>query len=103
MDGAGVGRVLWHVVMPLAAAGMVAAAVFVAVYAWNEFLFAFLFTTTRAKTAPLAVSEMIGSVESSDWGVLFAACTVQLVPVLAAVWAAQRYLIAGLTAGSVKG
>lgn len=103
VDGAGVWHVLRHVVMPLAAAGMVAAGVFVAVYAWNEFLFAFLFTTTRAKTAPLAVSEMIGSVESSDWGVLFAACTVQLVPVLAVVWAAQRFLISGLTAGSVKG
>ena len=103
VDGAGVVGILRHVVIRLAAPGMVAVAVFVVVYAWNEFLFAFLFTTTHAKTAPLAVSEMIGSVESSDWGVLFAACTVQLVPVLVLVWIAQRYLLAGLTAGSVKG
>ena len=73
------------------------------VYAWNEFLFAFLFTTINAKTAPLAVSEMIGSVETGDWGVLFAAATIQLVPVLIGVILAQRYLIAGLTAGSLKG
>jgi multiple sugar transport system permease protein len=77
--------------------------VFVAVYAWNEFLFAFLFTTARAKTGPLAIAEMKGSVENSDWGVLFAAATVQLVPILLAVWLSQRYLIAGLAAGSVKG
>jgi multiple sugar transport system permease protein len=103
VDGAGTLRILRHVILRLAAPGLVATGVFVAVYAWNEFLFAFLFTTTRAKTAPLAISEMIGSVESNDWGVLFAAATVQLVPVLLVVWLAQRYLIAGLAAGSVKG
>ncbi len=103
VDGAGTPRILRHIVLRLAAPGLVATCVFVAVYAWNEFLFAFLFTTTRAKTAPLAVSEMIGSVESSDWGVLFAAATVQLVPVLLVVFLAQRYLIAGLAAGAVKG
>ena len=103
VDGAGTTAILWHVIARLAAPGMVAVGVFVGVYAWNEFLFAFLFTTTVAKTAPLAIAEMIGSAESSDWGVLFAAATVQLVPILIGVWLAQRYVIAGLAAGSVKG
>jgi multiple sugar transport system permease protein len=103
VDGAGTFAILRHLVARLSTSGMVTTGLFVAVYAWNEFLFAYLFTTTRAVTAPLAVSEMIGSVESSDWGVLFAAATVQLMPVLAAVWFSQRYLIAGLTAGSIKG
>ncbi len=103
VDGANTIGILRHVILRLAAPGMVATGVFVAVYAWNEFLFAFLFTTTRAKTGPLAIAEMIGSAESSDWGVLFAAATVQLVPILIAVWLSQRYLIAGLAAGSVKG
>ena len=103
IDGASTWGILRHVILRLAAPGMVASGVFVAVYAWNEFLFAFLFTTTRAKTAPLAIAEMIGSAESSDWGVLFAAASVQLLPMLAAVWLAQRYLVAGLAAGSVKG
>ena len=71
------------VILPLAAQGMVAVAVFVIVFAWNEFLFAFIFTTTRAKTAPLVISEMIGAVDGVEWGVLFAAATVQLLPVLA--------------------
>jgi multiple sugar transport system permease protein len=89
--------------MPLGAQGMIAASVFVIVYAWNEFLFAFLFTTTQAKTAPLAVSEMISSVETGDWGILFAASTLQLLPVLLFVILVQKYLIAGMTAGAVKG
>jgi multiple sugar transport system permease protein len=82
---------------------MVAVAVFVIVFAWNEFLFAFIFTTTSAKTAPLVLSEMTGAVDGVEWGVLFAATTVQLLPILVFVVLAQKYLIAGLTAGATKG
>jgi len=102
-DGANVRQIMTHIIMPLGAQGMIAASVFVIVYAWNEFLFAFLFTTTQAKTAPLAVSEMISSVETGDWGILFAASTLQLLPVLLFVILVQKYLIAGMTAGAVKG
>ena len=80
IDGATRGQILRKIILPLSAQGMVAVAVFVIVYAWNEFLFAFIFTTTRAKTAPLVMSEMIGAVEGVEWGVLFAASTVQLLP-----------------------
>jgi multiple sugar transport system permease protein len=89
--------------MPLAAQGMMAVAVFVAVYAWNEFLFAFVFTSTRAKTAPLVLAEVVGSFDGVEWGTLFAAATVQLLPVLLFVWITQKYLVAGLTAGATKG
>ena len=70
-------------IVPLAAPGILAVAVFVVVFSWNEFLFAFIFTATKAKTAPLVISEMIGSIDGVDWGILFAASTVQLAPVLA--------------------
>jgi multiple sugar transport system permease protein len=103
VDGAGPLAVFRRVIMPLAAQGMIAVAVFVLVFAWNEFLFAFMFTTTKAKTAPLVLSEMTGAVDGVEWGVLFAATTIQLLPILALVIAAQRYLIAGLTAGATKG
>lgn len=103
VDGAGEGQIITKVIVPLAAQGMIAVAVFVIVYAWNEFLFAFIFTTTRAKTAPLVLSEMIGAVEGVEWGVLFAASTLQLLPVLLFVVLAQKHLIAGLTAGATKG
>jgi len=103
IDGAGTMQVLRRIILPLSLPGMIAAGLFVAVYAWNEFLFAFLFTATQAKTAPLAISEMMSAMESRDWGLLFAASTIQLAPVLALVMLAQKYLIAGLTAGSLKG
>ncbi len=83
--------------------GMIAAATFVLVFSWNEFLFAFIFTTTEAKTAPLILSEMLGALDGVEWGVLFAAATVQLLPVLVFVIAVQKFVIAGMTAGSVKG
>ncbi|MDL2402543.1 carbohydrate ABC transporter permease [Rhizobium mayense] len=103
IDGAGRLTILRRVIVPLAAPGILAVAVFVVVFAWNEFLFAFIFTATRAKTAPLVISEMIGSIDGVDWGVLFAASTVQLIPVLLFVVFMNRYLVAGLTAGATKG
>jgi multiple sugar transport system permease protein len=103
VDGASAWQTVTRVVLPLAAQGMIAAGVFVFVYAWNEFLFAFIFTTTRAKTAPLVISEMTGAVDGVEWGVLFAATTLQLAPIVLFVIIAQRYLIAGLTAGATKG
>jgi multiple sugar transport system permease protein len=103
VDGAGPFAVFRRVILPLCAQGMVAVGVFVLVYAWNEFLFAFIFTTTKAKTAPLVLSEMTGAVDGVEWGVLFAATTLQLLPIVILVIAAQKYLIAGLTAGATKG
>jgi multiple sugar transport system permease protein len=103
IDGATDWIILTRIILPLSAQGLVAASVFVVVYAWNEYLFAFIFTTTRAKTAPLLLSEMMSSLTGVDWGVLFAAVTVQLVPIVLFVILVQRFLISGLTAGALKG
>lgn len=103
VDGANAWNLLTRIILPIAAQGMVAVAVFVAAYAWNEFLFAFIFTTKRAKTAPLVLAEMTGAVDGVEWGILFAATTLHLLPVLAFVVLAQRQLVAGLTAGATKG
>lgn len=102
VDGAGLFQILARVVFPLAIQGVIAVAIFVVVFAWNEYVFAMIFTTRDAKTAPVIIGEMLGTVEGVQWGVIFAAATVQLVPVLALVIALQRYLVAGLTAGAVK-
>jgi multiple sugar transport system permease protein len=82
---------------------MVACAVFVFVYSWNEYVYAFIFTIQNAKTTPLVLSELMDSVTGTNYGVLFAAATVQLVPILIVVMLLQRFLVAGLTAGAVKG
>lgn len=103
IDGASQLQILRQVILPLAAQGMVAVSVFVAVYSWNEYLFAFIFTTNNARTAPIVLSEMMGALDGIEWGVLFAASTVQLIPVLVFIVLVQRFLVAGLTAGAVKG
>jgi multiple sugar transport system permease protein len=102
VDGAGIGTILTRIVLPLVVPGLIAVGLFVVVFAWNEYVFAMIFTTRNARTAPVVIGEMLGTVEGVQWGVIFAAATVQLVPVLALVIALQRYLVAGLTAGAVK-
>ena len=103
IDGAGTWAIIARIIAPLAAPGMVAVAIFVVVFAWNDYLFAFMFTANRAKTAPLALAEMTGAIDGVEWGVLFAATTLHLAPVLLFVVLAQRRLVDGLTAGSIKG
>jgi multiple sugar transport system permease protein len=102
-DGASFRQTLLHVSFPLGIPGMIAAGVFVFIYSWNEYFFPFIFTTSHAKTAPVVLSEIMGSATGVDWGVLFAAATIQLVPIAVFMVVIQKFLILGLTAGSVKG
>ena len=102
VDGAGLFLILTRIVFPLAVQGVIAVSIFVVVFAWNEYVFAMIFTTRHARTAPVVIGELLSTVEGVQWGVVFAAATVQLAPVLALVIALQRYLVAGLTAGAVK-
>jgi multiple sugar transport system permease protein len=103
IDGASRWQSLWRIIFPLSTHGMMATATFVIIFAWKEYLFAMLFTTTKAKTAPLIISEMMGSVTGVQWGPLFAAATIQLIPILVYVFLVQSVLVEGVTVGSVKG
>lgn len=103
IDGASQWQILSRVIFPLAAQGLAAGAIFVFIFSWNEFLFALIFTTSQAKTAPLVLSEVMDAIYGTSWGVLFAGVTIQLLPVLLLVILANRLIVAGLTAGSVKG
>jgi multiple sugar transport system permease protein len=103
IDGASLLQILRMVILPLTAQGLVAVTLFVVVFAWNEYVFAMIFTTTNARTAPVVIGEMLSTAEGVQWGAVFAAATIQLLPVLALVIGLQRFLVAGLTAGAVKG
>ncbi len=105
VDGATPWQAFIHVVAPLAAPGVFTAAILVFVFAWNDFLFAAALTSTNdARTVPVAIAFFTGSSRFElPTGSIAAASMVVTVPVVALMVAFQRPIIAGLTAGAVKG
>jgi len=102
IDGCSATGTIVYVVMPIAVPGLVAAATHAFIVAWNEFLFALtLITTTGKKTAPVALATFFGEY-GANWGQVLAAATVTSIPTLLFFLFLQRYLLKGLTAGSVK-
>lgn len=91
------------VVLPLAAPGIVATAIFTFVLAWNEFLFAFMFTSEQAKTAPVAFVGIILRETGVEWNLMAAGAGLLMMPTLALSWVIQRYFVQGLGLGAVKG
>lgn len=103
MDGAGHMRTLWEVVLPLAAPGLVTTAILTFLYCWNEFLFALSFAMGPERyTVPVAIALFRGQYQV-PWGEILAAAIVASIPVALIVLAAQRRIVAGLTAGATKG
>ena len=96
-------QALLTVMLPLARPGLSVAALLVFIYSWNEFMFALTLTDSDStRTAPVAVALFPGLYEI-PWGDLAAASLVVTLPVAGLALAFQRHIIAGLTAGSVKG
>jgi ABC-type glycerol-3-phosphate transport system permease component len=103
VDGASRLRTLKDVVLPLAAPAIGSSAILVFLYSWNEFLFAFAFTLgPDLYTVPVAITLFRGQYQV-PWGVVLAAATVATVPVALVVLAFQRRIVAGLTAGAIRG
>lgn len=103
-DGAGRAQVLVRVVFPLLAPGLVATAMFAFISAWNEFFFALVVITDPARqTAPLLLARYVGSEGSVNLGPLAATALLTTLPSLLLFGIAQRRLVAGMLAGSVKG
>lgn len=92
-----------RVTLPLAAPGIVATAIFTFVLAWNEFLFAFMFTSEAAKTAPVAFVGIILRETGIEWNLMAAGACLLMLPTLALSWVIQRYFVRGLGLGAVKG
>jgi len=102
IEGCGQFRSFMSITLPLSAPGMVSGSILVAIFCWKEFFFAFLFTTFNAKTAPVVLKEMLGSMFGVSWGPLFAATSLQLLPILIFVWIVQRFLMEGLAHSGEK-
>ncbi|HEX7322487.1 MAG TPA: carbohydrate ABC transporter permease [Mycobacterium sp.] len=105
MDGATPGQAFRKVIAPLAAPGIVTAAILVFIFAWNDLLLALSLTATKVSiTAPVAIANFTGSSQFEEpTGSIAAGAMVITVPVIVFVLIFQRRIVAGLTSGAVKG
>ncbi|MGB3698505.1 MAG: carbohydrate ABC transporter permease [Gordonia sp. (in: high G+C Gram-positive bacteria)] len=105
MDGATPAQAFRRVIVPLAAPGVVTAAILVFIFAWNDLLLALSLTSTEnAITAPVAISQFTGSSQFEEpTGAIAAAAVVITIPIIIFVLFFQRRIVAGLTSGAVKG
>jgi len=93
---------LWHVVLPVMLPGVVAAATYAFLLCWTEYLLALaLLTQPSMKTIPLGLYQFFGE-DTTDWGAVMAGSAVATLPALVLFLPLQRWLVSGLTAGSVK-
>jgi len=91
-----------RITLPLAVPGLIATGTFAFIFSWMEFLFAVVFTRTKAVTLPVAVAGFSGS-QGSNWGQASALAVVAMVPVFALALLVQRHFVRGLTLGAVRG
>jgi multiple sugar transport system permease protein len=93
---------LWRIVIPLAAPGLVATAIFSVITTYNDFIIALTLTSTPdAQTIPVGVSTLIGKIEI-QWGPMAAAGVVGALPIVIFALVVQRNFVRGLTLGAVK-
>ncbi len=105
VDGATAWQAFRKVIVPLAAPGVFTAAILTFFFAWNDFVFGISLTSTdRARTVPAALAFFTGASQfEQPVGAIAAAAVVVTVPVVVLVLLFQRRIVAGLTAGAVKG
>jgi multiple sugar transport system permease protein len=105
MDGASPLQAFRKIIVPLAAPGVFTTAILVFIFAWNDFVFAASLTSTSAsQTVPAAINQFPGASQfSAPVGSIAAAAVVVTVPIIIIVLLFQRRIVAGLTAGAVKG
>jgi multiple sugar transport system permease protein len=105
IDGATPFQSFRRIIVPLAAPGVFTTAILVFIFAWNDFVFAISLTsTTRARTVPAAIAFFTGESQfETPIGSIAAAAVVITIPIIIFVMLFQRRIVAGLTAGAVKG
>jgi len=105
VDGATPWIIITRVFLPLMWPAMVTTGLLAFIGAWNEFLFALTFTSSNTtRTVPVAIALLSGASQyETPWGIIMAASVIVTVPLIILVLIFQRKIVAGLTAGGVKG
>jgi len=102
VDGGSTFYILWRVLVPLSVPGIIATGVYTFLLAWNEFLFALTLTkSTEMRTVPIGIHLLMGQ-HAYKWNEMMAMSLLGSLPILIMFLIAQRYFLAGMTAGSVK-
>ncbi len=102
VDGATIWQAFRHIALPLARPGIVVAMILAFIFSWNNFIFGVVLAGRATRTLPVAVYNVI-SFEQVSWGPLAAAALLVTAPVLLLTLLMQKEIVAGLTAGGVKG
>lgn len=102
VDGATIWQAFVYIALPLARPGIVVAMILAFIFSWNNFIFGVVLAGRATRTLPVAVYNVI-SFEQVSWGPLAAAALLVTLPVLVLTLIMQKEIVAGLTAGGVKG
>ena len=103
IDGANRWHIYRHLMLPLARPALATAAIFTFLGAWDEFVWAVTIIDSKDnRTLPMAIQLFQGQ-HGTSWGLVFAASTIAVVPVIAVFVVFQRYFVSGLAAGALKG
>jgi multiple sugar transport system permease protein len=103
IDGCTRVGVLWHVMLPIVRPGLVTAALFGALFIWNEFLVALYVIDSRSfQTISLGAATLVSAQRPIDWNIAATVGVVTVIPILLFSLFVQRYIVRGLTAGAVK-
>lgn len=103
MDGAGIFRIFWSIILPITRPAMATVVILNFIYNWNEYLFALvLISSSELKTLPLGLANFVG-IETASMTLQMSALTMALIPIVIFYLLLQKQLVAGMTAGAVKG
>ncbi len=104
IDGCSRMTMMWKVLLPVVRPGIIAAGIFCFLASWNEFLFALILTSTpNAQTIPVVISGFLSQAQFYEYGPMFAASVLSILPPVLVAFFFQRYLIQGALSGAVKG
>jgi len=101
IDGCSILGTIWHVILPVAKPGLAVTAMMIWIFSWNEYLFASILTSMKARTITTGLAEFV-TVIGTNWGEMAAVSVVSLLPAIIFLGYIQKYIITGLTFGAVK-
>jgi multiple sugar transport system permease protein len=102
VDGCTMMGAFIRIMLPISWPGIITSSILAFIFSWNNFMFSLILAGDNTKTLPIAIFNFL-SYSDINWGGLMAASVIITAPVLVIALAAQRYIIAGLTGGAVKG